>query len=106
MKPLVFRKYLILLLLLSGLFFSNSAFAGCRVENGTFYAKEKSHMTAFAIYMDSGKKADALRMVDDGRIKSSTQATAIVIERDGPLVNAQIIGIGKVWIYNTFLHCQ
>ena len=106
MKPQVFFKHTILLLLLSSPFFSNLASAGCRVENGTFYAKEKNHITAFAIYMDSGKKADALRMVDDGRIKSSTQATAIVIERDGPLVNAQIIGIGNVWIYNTFLHCQ
>ena len=68
-----------------------------------FYAKKKLDMTAFAIYMDQGKQADALRMVDDGRIRSSSRASAVVVERDGPLVHAQILGIGKVWIYKTFL---
>lgn len=63
-------------------------------------------MTTFAIYMDQDKKADALRMVDDGRIKACSQATAFVLERDGPLVHANIMGIGKVWIYETFIHCR
>ena len=80
--------------------------SGCWVEDGTFYAKNKLDMTAFAIYMDQRKKADALRMVDDGRIKSCTQASAIVLERADPLVFVQIIGIGKVWIYQTYLHCE
>ena len=106
MKQAIFYKQFFFMLFLASAFFSNSASAGCRVEDGTFYAKEKRDMSAFAIYMDSGKKADALRMVDDGRIKSCTQASAIVIERDDPLVNVQIIGIGNVWIYKTFLHCQ
>jgi len=92
-------------MVLTGLFCANAALAGCYVEDGTFYAEKKLDMTAFAIYMDEGKKANAMRMVDDGRIKSCSRASAIVIKRDGPLVNVQIIGIGKVWIYNTFLHC-
>ncbi len=80
---------------------------GCWVEDGTFYAKKKLDMTAFAIYMDQRKKlADALRMVDDGRIKSCTQASAIVLERYDPLVFVQILGIGNVWIYQTYLHCE
>ena len=106
MKQAIFYKQLFFMLLFASTFYSNSAFAGCRVEDGTFYAKGKHDMTAFAIYMDSGKKADALRMVDDGRIKSCTQASAIVIERDDLFVNVQIIGIGNVWIYKTFLQCQ
>lgn len=56
--------------------------------------------------MDQGKKADAFRMVNDGRIKSSTRASAIVIKRYNPIVYTNIIGVGKVWIYETFLHCR
>ena len=52
-------------LILVGLLLPNWALAGCWVEDSTFYAKNKRDMTVFAIYMDQGKKADALRMVDD-----------------------------------------
>jgi len=104
-KQINLKPYLISLFLLSSIF-SNMAYAGCRVQDGTFYSKSKSSMTAFAIFMDQGKKSDALRMIDDGRIKSTTQATAIVLKREDPLVHTQIIGIGKVWIYNTFLYCK
>jgi hypothetical protein len=106
MKQVIFYKRFFITLLLASSLFSSWAYAGCWVEDGTFYAQKKLDMTAFAIYMDEGKKADALRMVDDGRIKTCSQASAIVLRRDGPLVYAQIIGIGKVWIYKTFLHCQ
>ena len=100
-----FKPYLVSLLLLCSVF-SNTVYAGCRVQDGTFYSDSKSSMTAFAIFMDQGKKSDALRMIDDGRIKSTTQATAIVLKREDPLIHTQIIGIGRVWIYKTFLYCK
>nr|VFK30680.1 MAG: hypothetical protein BECKMB1821G_GA0114241_106914 [Candidatus Kentron sp. MB]VFK34249.1 MAG: hypothetical protein BECKMB1821I_GA0114274_106613 [Candidatus Kentron sp. MB]VFK76612.1 MAG: hypothetical protein BECKMB1821H_GA0114242_106515 [Candidatus Kentron sp. MB] len=84
---------------------SVQALAACFVQDGTFYAKEKSHMTAFAIYMDK-RNPRAFDMVDDGRIKSCTRASAVVIEREDPLVHVHIMGIGKGWIYETYLHCR
>jgi len=106
MKYIVFYKYFLIALFLMSSIFSNLIYAGCKVQNGTFYSENKLDITAFAIYMDEGKKADALRMIDDGRIKSTTQATAIVLKRKDPIVHVQIVGIGKVWIYKTFLYCQ
>jgi len=85
--------------------FSANAFSGCFVQDGTFYAKGKSQMTAFAMYMDQ-KNPRAFDMVDDGRIKSCTRASAVVIKRDNKIVNVNISGIGKVWVYETFLHCR
>lgn len=58
------------------------AHAGCRVQDGAFYSKSTSSMTVFAIYMDQGKQSDSLRKIDDGCIRSITQATAIVLKRE------------------------
>jgi hypothetical protein len=106
MKQAVTTRMFLMVLILLGSLFQGWASAGCWVEDGTFYAKKKLDITAFAIYMDQRKKDDALRMVNDGRIKSCTQASAIVLERDDPVVYVQIMGIGKVWVYETQLHCR
>lgn len=85
---------------------SISAFAGCYVQDGTFYADGRLTMTRFVIAMGEGDKNKALQMVDDGRIKSCSQASCVVIKRtDEGLVNVHIVGIGKAWIYEKFLHC-
>jgi hypothetical protein len=63
-------------------------------------------MIAFAVAMDQNERAKALQMVDDGRIKSCSQASCIVIERADGVVHVNIMGIGRVWIYETFLHCR
>lgn len=106
MKKTTIYKIFAILFVFAGSLFSGVAVAGCAIEDGTFYAKKKLDMTAFAIYMDQGKQDDALRMVDDERIKASSQASVVVLERDGHFVHAQITGIGKVWIYDSFLYCE
>jgi hypothetical protein len=101
------RKLLLVAILLA---FCKPAFAGCMVEDGTFYSKSKSSMTSFVIYMGRkgpGDLESVTQMVNDGRVKSSTQASASVIERfDSGLVHVNIMGIGKVWIYDAYLHCR
>lgn len=83
------------------------ASAGCFVEDGTFYADGKLTMTRFAIAMGQGDRAKALQMVDDGRIKSCSSASCRVIRRtDEGLVQVNIMGIGKAWIWHSFLHCE
>ena len=95
-----------LLSLIAFVFVTNSD-AGCMVDDGTFYSESKMAMTRFAIAMDQGDRAKALEMVDDGRIKSCSQASCRVIKRTNEgLVNVDIMGIGKVWIWNTFLFCK
>ena len=83
-----------------------TAFAGCWVEDGTFYSSSKYDMTTFAIAMYQGNRAKALQMVDERRIHTSTQASSVVLIRESPLVYLNIMGIGKVWIYETFLQCK
>ena len=100
-------KFIILTLTLNVLLFVNAAFAGCWVEDGTFYSNSKSDMIRFVIAMQEGEKQKALKMVDEGRINSCSQASAFVLERDKTgVVNVNILGIGKVWIFHTFLHCR
>lgn len=84
----------------------NSAFAGCYVENPTFYSKDKYSIMTFGMAMDQGNQKKALSMVDDGRVKACSKASCVVIERlDNGFVHVNIAGIGKAWIYKTFLHC-
>jgi hypothetical protein len=80
--------------------------AECAVDDGTFYAQEKQWMTAFAAYIGNEELDNALSMVDDGRVKSVTRATAFVLERDDPLVHTHIMGIGKVWILDAYINCR
>jgi hypothetical protein len=102
------KKALIILAVLVTI--AGNAFAGCYVDDPTFYSKDKTWMTAFVTYMDpdspNRSKEKALRMIDDGRIKTCTRADALVIERDNGLVYLYIHGIGKVWIYENFVKCQ
>lgn len=102
---LVFLFSIIMVIFLWG-----TSIAGCWVDDGTFYAKKKNWMVAFAMYADRdgefASKKKALQMINDGRISSCTRATCFVIKRDGGVVNVQILGIGKVWIYKTFLNCN
>ena len=86
--------------------FIKPAFAGCWVEDGTFYSKSKYDMITFAIAMDQGKKQKALQMVNEGRIHSCSQASCIVLEREKGVVKVNILGVGPVWIYKTFLNCR
>ena len=90
----------------SVLFFIQTTFAGCYVEDGTYYSNSKYDMITFAIAMDQGNRQKALQMVDEGRIGSCSQASAIVLKREKGVVNVNISGIGEVWIYETFLHCN
>jgi len=103
MKRLVFG---VLILLLGVFTFVNASFAGCWVEDGTFYSKSKYDMMTFAMAMEQGNKQKALEMVDQGRIHSCSSASAIVLEREKGFVKVHISGIGKVWIYETFLKCR
>jgi hypothetical protein len=101
---------IILLIGAIGLMVCTPALAGCMVEDGTFYSKSKSSMTAFVIYMGRKGPGDFERvtqMVNDGRIKSCRLTSASVIERfDSGIVHVYINGIGKVYIYDAYLHCR
>lgn len=100
------RKTFAWMLVLMLLVPASVTFAGCYVQDGTFYADGKLTMTRFIIAMGQGDQNKAYQMVDDGRIKSCTKASCAVIKRtDDGLVNVNILGIGKVWIWQTFLHC-
>lgn len=82
------------------------AHAGCFVEDGTFYSTSKSDISRFAIAMDNGNKDLALEMVDQGRIGSCGESSCSIVDKDGALVKVKISGVGTVWIYYTFLHCN
>ena len=64
----------------SVLFFIEPTFAGCYIEDGTYYSNSKYDMITFAIAMDQGDKQKALQMVNEGRIGSCSQASAIVLK--------------------------
>ena len=104
-KRLVFKVLLVISLCLLPII-QSTAFAGCWVEDGTFYSSSKYDMATFVMAMDQGNKAKALKMVDERRIRSSTQASCVVLKREDPLIKVKILGIGQVWIYKTFLHCN
>lgn len=100
-------RFIILILTLNVLLLGNAAFAGCWVEDGTFYSNSKSDMITFIIAMQEGEKQKVLKMLDEGLVKSCSQASAFVLERDETgLVNVNIPGIGEVWIWHTYLHCR
>jgi hypothetical protein len=87
-----------------------SVVAGCWVDDETFFSKSRMNMTAFTIYMgrkESGDLDRALAMIDNGRVAVCSRASCTVIERrkDG-MVHVNILGIGKVWIYEGFLNCR
>lgn len=101
------KMKLFLFILTAYLFTSGTCLASCYVEDPTFYSKDKHSIMTFAMAMEQGKKNKALSMVDDGRIKSCSRASCSVIERlDNGFVHVYIAGIGKAWIYHTFLHCK
>ena len=101
------KYFIILFIFLLSFSFAQQAMAGCWVDDGTFYSTSRLHMTRFAIAMDQGDKVKALQMVDDGRIKSCSKASCTVLERtDAGLVKVNVLGIGTVWIWHTFLHCR
>jgi hypothetical protein len=87
-----------------------SVMAGCWVDDNTFFSKDRLAMTAFTIYLDRKGPGDidrALAMVDEGRVAACSMASCTVIERrkEG-MVHVNILGIGKVWIYEGFLNCR
>ncbi len=57
MKRLVFGVFILLL----GVFiFANASFAGCWVEDGTFYSKSKYDMMTFGMAMEQKKKTEGI----------------------------------------------
>ena len=83
-------------------------FAECRVMPKTPYSIEKYLMVSWADTFEQRKIYKTQRMVNQGVVKSTSRKVWLpcdVLGKDGNLVNVDISGIGKVWVYQTYVFC-